>query len=51
MLLHVSQHQVLNDVILSVQNNIPELSEVLDYVLSFKVTIDRDQVVSSELEV
>ena len=51
MLLDIPQDQVFYDIVLSVENDVSQLSEVLDHVLCLEVAIDRYQVVGSELEV
>ena len=51
MLLDIPQDQVFYDIVLSVENDVSQVSEILDHVLCFEVAIDRYQVVGSELEV
>jgi hypothetical protein len=35
-------HHILNNFILSIKNNISQLTEILDYMLRFKITINNN---------
>ena len=51
MLLDISEHQVFDDVILSVENDVSELTKVLNDILGLEISVDVDDVVVAEFEI
>ena len=51
MLLDISEHQVFDDVILCIENDVSELTKVLNDILGLEISIYVDDVVVAEFEI